>query len=128
MRWAAAIALFGYLAIFPLLVLAFVAFGIVLDHYPGVRADVEDFLKEAVPLLFDPAGGEAPVDIQDVARTTSAAGVVSVIGLLLAGLGWVDASVEGVRRMQGAMHRTRAAERCVILMMETAAIVPTGDA
>ncbi|HEX5017932.1 MAG TPA: hypothetical protein VFX15_10160, partial [Actinomycetes bacterium] len=69
MRWAAAIALFGYLAIFPLLVLAFIAFGIVLDHYPGIRSEVEDFLKESVPLLFDPAGGEAPVDIQDVART-----------------------------------------------------------
>ncbi len=29
---------------------------------------------------------------------------------------------------KGAMHRTRAPERAVILMVETAAIVPTGDA
>jgi mannose-6-phosphate isomerase-like protein (cupin superfamily) len=27
----------------------------------------------------------------------------------------------------GVVHRTRAPERCVILMVETAAIVPTGD-
>jgi len=29
---------------------------------------------------------------------------------------------------KGVVHRTRAPERCVILMVETAAIVPTGDA
>lgn len=29
---------------------------------------------------------------------------------------------------KGVMHRTRAPERCVILMVEGAAIVPTGDA
>jgi mannose-6-phosphate isomerase-like protein (cupin superfamily) len=29
---------------------------------------------------------------------------------------------------KGVMHRTRAPERAVILMVETAAIVPTGDA
>ena len=29
---------------------------------------------------------------------------------------------------KGVVHRTRAPERCVVLMLETAAIVPTGDA
>ena len=28
---------------------------------------------------------------------------------------------------KGVVHRTRAPERCVILMVETAAIIPTGD-
>jgi hypothetical protein len=28
---------------------------------------------------------------------------------------------------KGVVHRTRAAERAVVLMVETAAIVPTGD-
>jgi mannose-6-phosphate isomerase-like protein (cupin superfamily) len=28
---------------------------------------------------------------------------------------------------KGAMHRTRALERCIILMIENAGIVPTGD-
>lgn len=35
---------------------------------------------------------------------------------------------EGITVPKGVMHRTRAPERVVILMMETAAIVPTGDA
>jgi hypothetical protein len=28
---------------------------------------------------------------------------------------------------RGILHRTRAPQRCVILMVETGAIVPTGD-
>jgi mannose-6-phosphate isomerase-like protein (cupin superfamily) len=34
---------------------------------------------------------------------------------------------EGFVVPKGTLHRTRAPERCVILMVETAAIVPTGD-
>ena len=104
-RWAAAIALFGYLSLFPLLVLAFIAFGVLLENYPELRADVESYLQDTVPLLFDSSDGEPAVDIQEVARATQAAGVISVLALVLAGLGWVDSSVEGVRRMLGAMRR-----------------------
>ncbi len=106
-RWAAGIALFGYLALFPLLVLAFIAFGIVLSNLPEVRVEVELFLKEALPLLFDPESGQPPVDIESVANATVNAGVIAVVGLLVAGLGWVDSTMEGVRRMQGAMRRPR---------------------
>jgi mannose-6-phosphate isomerase-like protein (cupin superfamily) len=35
---------------------------------------------------------------------------------------------EGFVVPRGVMHRTRAPERAVVLMVETAAIVPTGDA
>ena len=35
---------------------------------------------------------------------------------------------EGFVVPKGVVHRTRAPERAVILMVETAAIVPTGDA
>jgi membrane protein len=58
-----------------------------------------------MPLLFDPQGGQQPVDIQQVAETTVAAGAVAVVAVLFTGLGWIGASIEGVRRMQGAMQR-----------------------
>ncbi|MEO8107527.1 MAG: YihY/virulence factor BrkB family protein [Actinomycetes bacterium] len=106
-RWAAGIALFGYLALFPLAVLSFIAFGFVLSHFPEIRADVDKFLKDALPLLFNPQGKDQPVNVQEVANVTKSAGVISVIGLLIAGLGWVDSTMEGVRRMQGAMRRPR---------------------
>jgi membrane protein len=109
MRWAAAIAVFAYLSIFPLLVLGFIAFGVVLQHFPSVQVQVEDFLKDSLPLLFDPQGGPEAVDIQAVAHATKTAGFVSVGALVLTGLGWISASIEGVRRMQGAMHRSRNA-------------------
>jgi mannose-6-phosphate isomerase-like protein (cupin superfamily) len=35
---------------------------------------------------------------------------------------------EGFVVPKGVVHRTRAPQRCVVLMAETAAIVPTGDA
>jgi mannose-6-phosphate isomerase-like protein (cupin superfamily) len=35
---------------------------------------------------------------------------------------------QGLTVPKGVLHRTRAPERSVILMVETAAIVPTGDA
>jgi len=104
-RWAAAIALFGYLSIFPLVVLAFIALGFVLDNFPTVRTEVETYLQDSLPLLFDPQGNEAALNVREVARTTTTAGIVSVVALVLAGLGWADASIEGVRRMQGAMRR-----------------------
>ena len=109
MRWAAAIALFAYLSLFPLLVLAFIAFGMVLQHFPDVQSNVEDFLRDSIPLLFDPEQSQNAVDIEKVARATATAGVVSIVALALTGLGWISASIEGVRRMQGAMHRSRHA-------------------
>ncbi len=123
-RWAAGIALFGYLALFPLVVLAFIAFGVVLSNLPDVRAEVEDFLKDALPLLFDPQGSDQPVDIEKVATVTTNAGVISVIGLLVAGLGWVDSTMEGVRRMQGAMRRPR--NWVLLRLQDTGALLVMG--
>jgi mannose-6-phosphate isomerase-like protein (cupin superfamily) len=34
---------------------------------------------------------------------------------------------KGITVPRGVVHRTRAPERCVVLMVETAEIVPTGD-
>lgn len=107
-RWAAGMALFGYLALFPLTVLAFIAFGLALANFPELRAEVEEFLKDAMPLLFDPQSQDQPVDIEGVAEVTTNAGIISVVGLLIAGLGWIDSTMEGVRRMQGAMRRPRS--------------------
>ena len=107
MRWAAAIALFGYLSVFPLLVLAFIAFGAVLHRHPEVRTNVETFLHDTVPLLFDPQGNEARRHRtrwrgQRRLRASSASSPWSSPVW-----GGSSASIEGVRRMQGAMRRGR---------------------
>ena len=107
MRSAAAIALFGYLSLFPLVVLAFVVLGVALSRYPELRADVNGALQDALPLLFSDNADQNPVDVQSVAEATVTAGFVSVVALLLAGLGWINAAIEGTRRMLGALPRPR---------------------
>ena len=117
-RWAAAIALFGYLSLFPLAVLAFVAFGVALSRFPDLRGEVDTALRDSIPLLFGEEAGSSPVDIASVAEATVSAGVVSVLALLVTGLGWVDATIEGTRRMLGALHRPRP---FLLLRLEDAA-------
>jgi membrane protein len=106
-RWAAGTALFGYLSLFPLAVLATVAFSTLLSSFPEARAAAEQALTDALS-VNGLLSSEATVDIDEVASATASAGVVGVVGLLVAGLGWVDATLEGVRRMLGAMRRPRS--------------------
>lgn len=123
-RWAAGIALFGYLALFPLLVLAFIAFGAALSNLPEVRTQVESFLQEVFPLLFDPETTDQPLDVEQVASATQNAGILAVVGLLITGLGWVGSTIEGVRRMQGVMRRPR--NWLLLRLQDTAALLVMG--
>lgn len=105
-RWAAGVALFGYLSLFPLATLAFVVVSIVLSRTPELQADVQQAITQALPGLLG-TGDDVYVDISRVAQATVSAGVVGAVTLLVAGLGWVDAIVEGTRRMLGALRRPR---------------------
>lgn len=52
--------------------------------------------------------------------------VAQVLGAMH-GVPWLMASLLYGFGPRGVVHRTRAPEKSVILMVETAAIVPTGD-
>jgi membrane protein len=105
-RWAAGMALFGYLALFPLAVLAAVALSVLLASVPEAQQAAEEALADALSVngLLNPS---QTVDIESLANSTKGAGLVGAVGLLIAGLGWVDATLEGVRRMLGALRRPR---------------------
>ncbi|HVQ18855.1 MAG TPA: YihY/virulence factor BrkB family protein [Actinomycetes bacterium] len=105
-RWAAGIALFGYLSLFPLAVLAFLAFSALLKNFPEARAEAERALTDALT-LNGALSTSGTVNLSEVAHATTRAGVVGVVGLLIAGLGWIDATLEGTRRMFGVLHRPR---------------------
>lgn len=115
-RWAAAVALFGYLSVFPLVTLAFVVISVALSRAPQLQQDVQQAITDALPGLLG-TGNDVYVDISEVAQVTVAAGVVGVVTLLIAGLGWVDAMIEGTRRMLGALRRPR---NFVLLKLEDA--------
>jgi len=115
-RWAAGIAMFGYLSLFPLATLSFVVFSVVLSRTPELQDQLQQLVAEALPDLVG-AKGDYSVDLTKTAAATMSAGVVGVLALLYAGLGWVDATIEGVRRMLGALRRPRS---FILLKLEDA--------
>jgi membrane protein len=91
-RLAAAVTFFGFLSFFPLLALSVSLLALVLgdDAVDAVIGAVDDFS----PGLAD------QLDLQTLLRDNTRAGVtglLSLVGLLFAGLGWVDALREAVR-------------------------------
>src|SRR5436190_18164730 len=88
-RLAAAVTYFGFLSFFPLIALAFSVLGFVLANDPGLQQDITKQLNESLPGLVGTGPGQINVD--DIAAAKAGAGVIGILGLLYAGLGWVDA-------------------------------------
>lgn len=99
-RLAAAVTYYGFLSFFPLLALAFALVGYVSDVYPGAQDGVTRAVEGAFPSLV--GSGEGQIDIQDVIGAKAGAGLIGVAGLLYAGLGWLDALRDSLRRVFGA--------------------------
>ena len=93
-RLAAAVTYFGFLSLFPLLALAFAAFGIVLENNPDVEEQVFDAISDALPGFV---GGEgAPINPDTLQDAATAAGIIGAITLLFTGTGLVDAIREAL--------------------------------
>jgi membrane protein len=98
-RLAAATTYFGFLSFFPLLALAFALVGYLSDFYPSVQDEVTKAIEEAFPNLIGPEPGQ--IDLQDVIDAKTSAGIIGLVGLLYAGLGWLDALRDSLRRVYG---------------------------
>jgi membrane protein len=96
---AAAVTYFGFLSFFPLLALVFALVGYVSDIYPDAQEEVTRAVQEAFPSLV--GAGKGQIDIQDVIDTKEGAGLFGLLGLLYAGLGWLDALRDSLRRVFG---------------------------
>ena len=86
--------LFGYLSMFPLAVLASWAFATLLRNHPDFQAAAEQALAEALTVdgLLAPTDS---LDLDALAQNAGSAGVVGLLGLLFAGVGWIDSTIEG---------------------------------
>lgn len=92
-RLAGTVTFYGFLSIFPILVLAFsVALRVV--GADGV-ARLEEFIEGYVPGIAD------QLALQRVRSSASSLQVVGAVTLLVTGLGWVDATRASVRSMWG---------------------------
>src|SRR5690348_17606331 len=78
-RLAAAIAYYGFFAIFALLLIGYSIFGILLTNNPELLEIVRDFLRQNLPFL-------QPEAIQNSGKTV---GIVGLIGLTFTGVAWV---------------------------------------
>jgi membrane protein len=80
-RLAAAIAYYGFFAIFALLLIGYSVFGILLNNNTQLFDIVRDFLRQNLPFL----------DVQAILDSGKTVGIVGIVGLTFTGIGWVEA-------------------------------------
>src|SRR4051794_15080015 len=90
-RLAASVTYFGFLSFFPLIALAFSVAGFVVDAYPDAQQKLAEEINSFLPGLSD------KLDVTTIGNAKVATGLIGLAGLLLAGLGWIDALREAVR-------------------------------
>jgi membrane protein len=78
---AAAIAYYGFFAVFALLLIGYSVFGFLIKANLDLFAVVQHFLQENLPFL----------NIQQILDSGRGVGVVGIIGLVFTGIGWVEA-------------------------------------
>ena len=80
-RLAAAIAYYGFFAVFALLLIGYAVFGILLTNNAELFDIVRDFLSQNLPFL----------DLQQILDSGRTVGVVGLIGLVFTGIAWIEA-------------------------------------
>ena len=100
---AGGVGYFAFFSIFPAVLLAFTVFGVLLRNQPQLLEEAKDAINELLPGFVKTRG--QPEGIINVEAPTGAAlsmaGVLSVVGLVLAGTGWLGALRDGIRAIFG---------------------------
>ncbi len=100
---AGAVTYFAFLSLFPILALAFFAVGWVAKVYPGVEADLVEAIGTVLPGLIGEKDGQlSPQTIKDSASTV---GLLGLLGVLYAGLGWLSGMRQSLLVMFETPHR-----------------------
>ncbi|MDQ7910015.1 YhjD/YihY/BrkB family envelope integrity protein [Phytohabitans sp. ZYX-F-186] len=90
-RLAAAIAYYGFFAVFALGLVAYWAFGFVLNRSEPLRDAVDDFLSQNLPFL----------QLQQIQESSGTIGAVGLLTLVFTGIGWVEAIRSSQRALYG---------------------------
>ncbi|MGC5018606.1 YhjD/YihY/BrkB family envelope integrity protein [Micromonospora sp. DT47] len=90
-RLAAAIAYYGFFAVFALALVAYSIFGAILEDNDEVSDAAAGFLRENLPFL----------DPRQIAESSNAVGVIGLVILVFTGIGWVEAIRSSQRLMYG---------------------------
>ncbi|GAA3545559.1 YihY/virulence factor BrkB family protein [Nocardioides daeguensis] len=85
---AGGVTYFGFLSVFPILALAFFVVGWVSQVFPDAQDTLVKAINEVLPGLVGHDDGQVDLtEIQDAARTV---GIIGLVGVLYAGLGWLS--------------------------------------
>ncbi len=100
---AGGVGYFAFFSIFPAVALAFTVGGIVLRGRPELLDEVRQYVDQTLPgFVKDPATGKGIIPISIPQKNAlTITGIVGVLGLLFAGLGWLGALRDGIRAVFG---------------------------
>ncbi len=102
---AGGIAYSGFFSLFPALAFGFTIFGIVLGNNPDLQTKVikavNDGMGTAVIKTSPTSSGIVDIGTLTGGHELTIVGIIGVAGLLITGLGWLDAMREGIRAMFG---------------------------
>jgi membrane protein len=105
---AGGVGYFAFFSIFPAVLLAFTVFGLVLRGQPQLLEDAKNAVNDLVPGFVK--SQDNPTGVIDVTAPTGAAltlsGVLSVLGLVFAGVGWLGAMRDAIRAIFGVAGPT----------------------
>ncbi|SES42003.1 membrane protein [Pedococcus cremeus] len=100
---AGGVGYFAFFSIFPAVLLAFTVFGLVLRDQPQLLEEAKNAVNDLVPGFVK--SQDNPNGVIDVTAPTRAAltvsGVLSVVGLVFAGVGWLGAMRDAIRAIFG---------------------------
>jgi membrane protein len=116
-QYAAAITYFSFLALFPLLLLAVSITGFVLNSHPAAQQALFSHIGDNVPGAF---GDTLQTAVQTAIDKRSALGVVGLVGVLLAGLGWISNlrnAIDGVWGRKPAKRKLLIAKLADMLVL-----------
>ncbi|MFF5174304.1 YhjD/YihY/BrkB family envelope integrity protein [Micromonospora sp. NPDC000089] len=112
-RLAAAIAYYGFFAVFALALVGYSVFGAILENNDDVSEAAAGFLRENLPFL----------DPRQIAESSNAVGVVGLVILVFTGVGWVEAIrssqrlVYGFNQQPGNLVVRRLLDLAVLLLV-----------
>ena len=86
---AGAVTYFGFLSFFPILALAFFVVGQVSIVYADAREDLVEVIDTFLPGIVGDDAGEIPLETFE--QNAATIGLLGLVGLLYAGLGWLSA-------------------------------------
>jgi membrane protein len=98
---AGGVAYIGLFSVFSILLVGFTLLGLVLGRRSSLQEPVLTAVDNQLPGLLDvgPDGGLVPPDALFADDVLSVTGFVALVVALVSGLGWLDATREGIRAM-----------------------------